>query len=212
MRDALGRRDDLDWKPPYRRVTMRAGRARRHPTDDPRGAVTAEELADASGLLAAAAALRRGEAGALRAGEGQAPGRALRGGRRSRGSSQPTFLYEFPTEISPLSKQDRATRSGRTGSSSTPRGMEIANGFSELNDPAEQEARFRRQAEDRAKGDLEAAAVRRGLRRGARVRHAADRGRRPRDRPPDDAPDEPALDPRRHPVSAPEAQVMSRKT
>ncbi len=35
-------------------------------------------------------------------------------------------------------------------------GMEIANGFSELNDPAEQADRFRRQVEDRARGNLEA--------------------------------------------------------
>ncbi len=36
-------------------------------------------------------------------------------------------------------------------------GMEIANGFSELNDPAEQAARFRQQMQERAQGDLEAA-------------------------------------------------------
>jgi lysyl-tRNA synthetase class 2 len=36
-------------------------------------------------------------------------------------------------------------------------GMEVANGFSELNDPSEQAARFRKQAEQRAGGDLEAA-------------------------------------------------------
>jgi lysyl-tRNA synthetase class 2 len=35
-------------------------------------------------------------------------------------------------------------------------GMEIANGFSELNDPAEQEVRFRNQVRDREMGDLEA--------------------------------------------------------
>ncbi len=55
---------------------------------------------------------------------------------------QPTILYDFPTDISPLSKQkvDDPTLTERfeifVG------GMEIANGFSELSDPAEQERRF----------------------------------------------------------------------
>jgi lysyl-tRNA synthetase class 2 len=56
--------------------------------------------------------------------------------------AQPTIIYDFPIEISPLSKQkpDDPTLVERfeifIG------GMEIANGFSELNDPAEQERRF----------------------------------------------------------------------
>lgn len=55
---------------------------------------------------------------------------------------QPTILYEFPTEISPLSKQkpDDPTLTERFEIYVA--GMEIANGFSELNDPAEQERRF----------------------------------------------------------------------
>ena len=55
---------------------------------------------------------------------------------------QPTILYDFPTEISPLSKQksDDPTLTERFEIYMA--GMEIANGFSELNDPAEQERRF----------------------------------------------------------------------
>jgi lysyl-tRNA synthetase class 2 len=55
---------------------------------------------------------------------------------------QPTILYDFPTDISPLSKQkpDDPTLTERFEIYVS--GMEIANGFSELNDPAEQERRF----------------------------------------------------------------------
>jgi lysyl-tRNA synthetase class 2 len=55
---------------------------------------------------------------------------------------QPTILYDFPTEISPLSKQKAEDPSLTERFEIYVAGMEIANGFSELNDPAEQERRF----------------------------------------------------------------------
>jgi lysyl-tRNA synthetase, class II len=55
---------------------------------------------------------------------------------------QPTILYEFPTDISPLSKQKPDDPSLTERFEIYVEGMEIANGFSELNDPAEQERRF----------------------------------------------------------------------
>lgn len=55
---------------------------------------------------------------------------------------QPTILYDFPTDISPLSKQKRDDPSLTERFEVYVAGMEIANGFSELNDPAEQERRF----------------------------------------------------------------------
>jgi lysyl-tRNA synthetase class 2 len=55
---------------------------------------------------------------------------------------QPTILYDFPTEISPLSKQKPEDPSLVERFELYSAGMEIANGFSELNDPAEQERRF----------------------------------------------------------------------
>ncbi|MFN2239266.1 MAG: lysine--tRNA ligase [Thermoanaerobaculia bacterium] len=68
----------------------------------------------------------------------------------------PTFITDFPVEVSPLSKQR----------SDDPRwverfelyigGMEMANAFSELNDPDEQARRFRQQLSEREKGDDEA--------------------------------------------------------
>jgi len=60
---------------------------------------------------------------------------------------QPTILYEFPTDISPLSKQKPGDPSVTERFEIYVAGMEIANGFSELNDPLEQERRFRAQVE-----------------------------------------------------------------
>jgi len=55
---------------------------------------------------------------------------------------QPTILYDFPTDISPLSKQKPEDPTLTERFEVYVAGMEIANGFSELNDPAEQERRF----------------------------------------------------------------------
>jgi lysyl-tRNA synthetase class 2 len=60
---------------------------------------------------------------------------------------QPTFIYDFPSEISPLSKCREDDPSIAERFELFIAGMEIANGFSELNDPAEQERRFRAQVE-----------------------------------------------------------------
>ncbi len=58
---------------------------------------------------------------------------------------QPTILYDFPTEISPLSKcrQDDPSLAERFEFFAG--GLELGNAFSELNDPIEQESRFRDQ-------------------------------------------------------------------
>jgi lysyl-tRNA synthetase, class II len=60
---------------------------------------------------------------------------------------QPTIIYDFPTDISPLSKcrKDDPTLVERFEIYVA--GMELGNAFSELNDPAEQERRFRQQVE-----------------------------------------------------------------
>jgi len=60
---------------------------------------------------------------------------------------QPTFIYDFPTEISPLAKCKEEDPSLAERFELFVAGMEIANGFSELNDPADQERRFRAQIE-----------------------------------------------------------------
>jgi lysyl-tRNA synthetase class 2 len=60
---------------------------------------------------------------------------------------QPTFIYDFPVEISPLAKRREDDPSLAERFELFIAGMEIANGFSELNDPGDQERRFREQVE-----------------------------------------------------------------
>jgi lysyl-tRNA synthetase class 2 len=69
---------------------------------------------------------------------------------------QPTFVYDFPTEVSPLSKQKTEDPHTVERFELYAGGFEIANGFTELNDPAEQRRRFEAQLRDRAAGDVEA--------------------------------------------------------
>ena len=69
---------------------------------------------------------------------------------------QPTFVYDFPTEVSPLSKQRPDDPETVERFELYIGGFEVANAFSELNDPAEQRRRFEDQLKDRARGDLEA--------------------------------------------------------
>jgi lysyl-tRNA synthetase, class II len=68
----------------------------------------------------------------------------------------PTFVHDFPTEVSPLSKQRPDDPDTVERFELYLGGFEIANAFSELNDPAEQRRRFEAQLTDRARGDLEA--------------------------------------------------------
>jgi len=69
---------------------------------------------------------------------------------------QPTFICDFPLEISPLSKQKPSDPRFVDRFELYVGGMELANGFSELNDPEEQKKRFEAQLEEKEKGDLEA--------------------------------------------------------
>jgi lysyl-tRNA synthetase, class II len=69
---------------------------------------------------------------------------------------QPTFVYDYPTEVSPLSKQRPDDPDTVERFELYAGGMEIANAFSELNDPDEQRRRFEAQLADRARGDQEA--------------------------------------------------------
>jgi len=142
----------ISLKPPYRRLSLREGA---------RAAAAArlgEEISEAdlrSRDRAAALAGRLGIEVAPGSGAGKIAAsifEALCEGDLV----QPVFVYDFPTEVSPLSKQ-------RSDDADTVErfelyigGFEVANAFSELNDPAEQRRRFEQQIRDRQGGDVEA--------------------------------------------------------
>ena len=69
---------------------------------------------------------------------------------------QPTFILDYPLEVSPLSKQKVENPNFVERFELYAGGMEIANAFSELNDPEEQRRRFEQQLSERARGDEEA--------------------------------------------------------
>ena len=69
---------------------------------------------------------------------------------------QPTFIIEYPTEISPLSRRNDENPNYTDRFELFIAGNEIANGFSELNDPEDQEKRFKEQVANMEAGDDEA--------------------------------------------------------
>ncbi len=70
--------------------------------------------------------------------------------------SEPTFIYKYPLDISPLSRKSEDDDNYVDRFELFIDGKEIANGFSELNDPEDQLERFKMQMEDKEKGDEEA--------------------------------------------------------
>jgi len=69
---------------------------------------------------------------------------------------QPTFIYDFPVDVSPLSKQKESDPRFVERFELFAGALELANAYSELNDPEEQRRRFLSQLEQREQGDQEA--------------------------------------------------------
>jgi len=134
---------EIDFSPPWKRVTLRDA-IREHSGIDIAEHPTREALAAAMGTEA----------------EAEEGWGKLVDGLLSKFVEplliQPTFVLDYPVELSPFAKSHRSEEGLVERFEAFAGGMEIANGFSELNDPDEQRRRFEQQAAELQRGDQEA--------------------------------------------------------
>jgi lysyl-tRNA synthetase class 2 len=150
--------DEIDWSHgSWRRMTMREAIAKFWP-EQAGVAPTREDFATHDSVAALVGRVRS-------AGMNMAYDEAEPAGKTIAGLfeviaeehlTQPTIIYEFPTAISPLSKQKPDEPDWTERFEMFAGKMEIANGFSELNDPEDQRRRFEGQLKERERGDDEA--------------------------------------------------------
>jgi len=145
----------ISLRPPFRRLSLREGAraaaAKRLGRDVP-----ADTLRSRESAAALADALHVAIAPGMGAGKIAAE---LFEALCEEDLMQPTFVYDFPTEVSPLSKQKPDDPDTVERFELYAGGFELANAFSELNDPVEQRRRFEAQLHSRAGGDEEAHAM-----------------------------------------------------
>jgi lysyl-tRNA synthetase class 2 len=145
----------ISLAPPYRRLSLREG-AREAASRRLGQDVADGDLRDLERVTGLAARL------GVEIGKGDGPGRitvTIFEKLCEDRLVQPTFVYDFPTEVSPLSKQKADDPDTVERFELYIGGFEVANAFSELNDPDEQRRRFEAQLRDRERGDLEAHAM-----------------------------------------------------
>jgi len=138
--------EEIDLTPPWRRLDLRESLTAI-------GGLPAAVVRDREALVK----LAREEGVFLRPGEGY--GRALTklfDLRVEEKLQQPTFITGYPLETSPLSRQSDGDPEVVDRFELFIAGREIANGFSELNDPEDQRQRFEKQLQAHAAGDEEA--------------------------------------------------------
>jgi lysyl-tRNA synthetase class 2 len=134
---------EIDLAPPWRRVTLR------------------EAVRERTGIDVAEHPTREALAAAMEGEPDPAEGWGkLVDGLLSKAVEpeliQPTFVVDYPVELSPFAKAHRSEPGLVERWEAFVGGIEIANSFSELNDPDEQRRRFEQQAAELARGDEEA--------------------------------------------------------
>ncbi|HSL92089.1 MAG TPA: amino acid--tRNA ligase-related protein, partial [Candidatus Limnocylindrales bacterium] len=138
--------ETVDFAPPWERMTVAEAVARF-------GGLPEEKLSDPSFLLRTALSL------VIAAPEDRSPGRLLVDifeGVAERKIRGPAFVTEYPIDVSPLSRRNDLRPGIVDRFELIVLGREIANAFSELNDPLDQRARFEEQVRQRERGDEEA--------------------------------------------------------
>jgi lysyl-tRNA synthetase class 2 len=138
---------EIDFGKPYRRLTIRQALREFHPE------YTDQLLEDRAALIAQLEKL----------GASYKPADGLGGLQLSLFEHttesrliEPTFIVDYPAEVSPLARRSDANPDITERFELYIAGREIANGFSELNDPEDQAARFAEQARQKEAGDAEA--------------------------------------------------------
>ncbi|HEY6731681.1 MAG TPA: lysine--tRNA ligase [Solirubrobacterales bacterium] len=134
---------EIDFAPPWRRITLREAILERagiditeHPTREAlaKAMGTEPDPKEGWGKLVDGLLSREVEPGLI----------------------QPTFILDYPVELSPFAKAHRSAEGMVERWEAFVGGVEIANSFTELNDPDEQRRRFEQQAAEVARGDEEA--------------------------------------------------------
>jgi lysyl-tRNA synthetase, class II len=148
--------DQIDFAGPWPRLSMREAIRENWPGEV---APTLEELSSSSGVIACMERLPGADSTDLRGLRSRDYGHLL-GDLFERVVERylinPTFIIEFPTELSPLSKQSESDSRFVDRFELFVAGMEIANAFCEINDPLDQRRRFEEQMKLREHGDEEA--------------------------------------------------------
>ena len=138
---------EIDFEQPFARLTITAALKQYHPD------LTDESLASRDAVIAKLKALNiafrpQDGIGALQL--------TLFENTVETQLFEPTYIYHYPAEVSPLARRSDADPEFTERFELYIAGRELANGFSELNDPEDQAARFQEQAKQKDAGDLEA--------------------------------------------------------
>jgi lysyl-tRNA synthetase class 2 len=139
---------EIDFKPPYKRITMLD--AIKENTGIDISAMDEDQLREVCKNLGVEQDKTMGKGKLID---------AIFGEKCEKSYIQPTFIIDYPIEMSPLTKRHRTNPALTERFELMVNGKEIANAYSELNDPIEQRSRFEEQFRLSEKGDDEAMSI-----------------------------------------------------